>query len=68
MLYKYSESTTLHTYTTFIYSLLILNCSRLNGELSTYHNYMVKRLVDGNTYQVRDTKKHKKKKYVKNKN
>ena len=36
------------------------HCSRLNGELSTYHNYMVKRLVDGNTYQVRYTKKHQK--------
>ena len=25
---------------------------RLNGDLATYHHYLVKRLVDGNTYQV----------------
>jgi len=28
---------------------------RLNGDLATYHHYLVKRLVDGNTYQVRLT-------------
>ena len=28
---------------------------RLNGELCAYHNYDVRRLVDGNTYQVRVT-------------